>query len=206
MFQKDYSSQGGALYIKNLLRANITNSVFRSSVANTGSVYIQDSGVSFSNVIFQNNSAFYCAAVYMERSDVNITTTLLSDNMAHRHAVLCVAYSNLRMGNVSITHNVAKLNGTGGIFAARSTEWNWWYICSPQHCPAQPSGIQKTGDSTVEHCICPEAYYKRIGPCSEVIELPCLVERCMLKQVRQYFKTPCSEITAIPWAKKPLPL
>ena len=133
MFQGDYSSQGGALYIKNLLRANITNSVFRSSVANTGSVYIQDSGVSFSNVIFQNNSAFYCAAVYMESSDVNITTTLLSDNMAHCHAVLCVAYSNLRMGNVSITHNVAKLNGTGGIFAARSTEWNWWYICSPQH-------------------------------------------------------------------------
>ena len=120
MFQGQYS-QGGALYIKKVLRANITNSVFKSSITDEGSVHIKDSGVSFSNVVFRNNSAFYCAAVYIESSDVNITRAVFIDHMAHRHAVICAVHSILRISNASITHNVAKLNGTGGIFAASST-------------------------------------------------------------------------------------
>ena len=153
MFKNNTASfDGGALAIKSNSTANISGNVFvlNSASKGGGAVYSEDSIVSFTSNVFNNNTAFFYiiyddyytyyrgggsgGAAYLEDSTVHFASNVFNSNVAlfsesdlynydddGGGGALAIRSSDVNISDNSFTNNIARGAHGGGVFVKDST-------------------------------------------------------------------------------------
>ncbi len=129
---ESYHSYGGAIYVDNFSKIDISNCVFKNNHAsNGGAVYITNTSLTIDSCLFENNSASaYGGALYTgnheQEEEVNILNSVFFNNSSSFGGAISVKYaSNLDVNivNTKLQKNNVYMRG-GAIYAGRFNTLN----------------------------------------------------------------------------------